>query len=118
MITRAVEHPHIMAMALVGALRTISPVRSSDYNRASMEVTLEAIPVEALRGRKSSTPWCATCGTGFRMVTPLVATTMADISFRTVYRWAETEEIHFNVTADGALFVCLDSLLERVCAQD
>jgi hypothetical protein len=52
------------------------------------------------------------------MVTALVAASMADVSFHSLYQWAETEEIHFSMTAEGTLFVCLDSLLERVCARD
>ncbi|MGB7925074.1 MAG: hypothetical protein WCF57_17670 [Pyrinomonadaceae bacterium] len=117
MITRQVEHPHVMAMALVVALSAISSVsRPRERDRASLEVTLESMPIPALGSERGSTRWCATCGAGFRMVTPLAATALADISFHRLYRWAETEEIHFSVTAEGSLFVCLDSLLERVSA--
>lgn len=116
MITRQVEHPHVMAMALVGALRAVSANRPPEPSRASLEVTLDGDPMRATGAGGSSTTWCAACGAGFRMVTALAATTLADVSFRTLYRWAETEEIHFGVTDEGALFVCLDSLLERACA--
>lgn len=115
MITRQVEHPHTMAMALVGALRALNTNRPPEYNRASMEITLDGEP---MRPSARSTRWCATCGSGFRMVRAFVATAMADVSFRTLYRWAETEEIHSSVNAEGALFVCLYSLLERANAQD
>lgn len=118
MITRQVEHPHTMAMALVVALRAISPHGPPERSRESLEVTLEVLPVPALQGQQSLTQWCAKCGSGFRMVTAFVATATADISFRALYRWAETGEIHFSVTAEGSLFVCLDSLLERVGAHD
>ena len=118
MITRQVEHPHTMAMALVYALRSVSSNRPPERNRASLEITLEGLPVSALRVGGSSTPWCSTCGSGFRMVTAFAATATANISFRTLYRWAETGEIHYSVTAEGALFVCLYSLHERTDAQD
>jgi hypothetical protein len=116
MITRQVEHPHMMAMALVVALSAISSGRPLEPSRTSMDVTLESEPFPASHSERSSTPWCATCGSGFRMVTAFVATAMADVSFHRLYRWAETEEIHFSVTGEGSLFVCLDSLLERVGA--
>lgn len=118
MITRQVEHPHTMVMALVGALRAISTQGPPQRSHESMETTLEVFPVPALPGQRSSTHWCARCGSGFRMVTTFVAAAMADIGFRTLYQWAETGEIHFSVTPEGSLFVCLDSLLERVGAQN
>jgi hypothetical protein len=108
-----------MAMALAGALRAVSanrpPERSS---RANLEITLDGDPLRGIRAGAHSTTWCARCGAGFRMVTAFAASALADVSFRMLYRWAETEEIHFSVSVDGALFVCLDSLLERASAQD
>jgi hypothetical protein len=118
MITRQVEHPHAMAMALVGALRAVATKSRPEMSRASLEITLDGDPMRALGVGANSTTWCAACGSGFRMVTSLAATTLANISFRTLYRWAETEEIHFGVTAEGALFVCLDSLIERASAHN
>jgi hypothetical protein len=80
----------------------------------SMDITLEPGRVDAAgKRRATASRWCPACGYGFRMVTSLTATAMVNISFRTLYRWAETEEIHFCATDQGALLVCLDSLLER-----
>lgn len=108
-----------MAMALIGALKAVSTSRpAAEHTRASLEITLDGDPLRAMGVGGSSTRWCATCGSGYRMVTAFVATATADISFRTLYRWAETEEIHYRATDEGTLFVCLDSLLERTCAQD
>ena len=85
----------------------------------SMEVTLEPSRAYATSGRRvGAVRWCPSCGHGFRMVTAVAAAAMADISFRTLYRWAETEEVHFSATDEGALLICLDSLLDRLCAQE
>ena len=107
-----------MAMALSGALKAVSTSRpAAERSRASLEITLDGDPLRAMGFGGSSTRWCATCGAGFRMVTAFDATATADVTFRTLYRWAETEEIHYGVTDEGTLFVCLDSLLERTFAQ-
>jgi hypothetical protein len=109
-----------MAMALIGALKAVSTIRPTEEqrSRASLEITLDGDPLRAMGVSRSSTRWCAACGAGFRMVTAYEATATADISYRTLYRWAETEEIHYGVSNEGTLFVCLDSLLERTFAQD
>jgi excisionase family DNA binding protein len=44
------------------------------------------------------------------MIAPDEAATLAGISSRTVYRWVETQSIHFTETHDGLLLICLDSL--------
>jgi len=80
----------------------------------SMEITLETRRVDLRFGRhRNSMPSCSTCGAGYRMVTAFAAATLADVNCHTIYRWAETGEIHFNVTDEGSLLVCLNSLYER-----
>jgi hypothetical protein len=57
MITRQVEHPHTMAIALAGALRTISSNRYAEKSsRGNLEVTLEAVPVPSMSVELGSTP--------------------------------------------------------------
>ena len=85
---------------------------------SSMEITLEPGHAYTTRERHSAAQWCPACGKGFRMVSASAATAMADVSFRILYRWAETGEVHFSATAEGALLICLDSLLERVCVSE
>ena len=63
--------------------------------------------------QRSRAACCATCGEGFRMVTSFTAAALADVNCQTIYRWAETGEIHFSVTGEGSLLICLDSLYER-----
>jgi len=47
------------------------------------------------------------------MVSPGQAAALAGVSVRTVNRWVEAESIHFLESADGQLFVCLNSLREK-----
>lgn len=108
-------------MTMIGAQTVASAYRQPRRQTlmTSMEVTLEPSRAHAVSGRRTGEArWCPSCGHGFRMVTAVAATAMADISFRTLYRWAETEEVHFRATDEGALLVCLDSLLDRLCAQE
>ena len=108
-LTMAITGTHKLAYAYV---RERQP-----QTVGSMEVTLEPSRAYVPQMRRDGSPqWCPSCGKGFRMVSAYVATAVADISFRTLYRWAETEEIHFSANAEGALLVCLDSLLERADA--
>jgi hypothetical protein len=119
MITTRLESSATAVLNAVQSVVTQNRQRRNTWAVRSMEITLEPHRV-CLMGqrRRSSLQWCARCGSGFRMVTAFAAASMADISFRTLYRWAETEEIHFSVTTTGALIVCLDSLLERTNAQE
>ena len=92
--------------------------RSRRMTTTGMEMTLEPSRVYTAGRRRGgeSARCCPTCGDRFRMVSAFAATAIADISFRTLYGWAETGEVHFSATDEGALLICLDSLLERADA--
>jgi hypothetical protein len=114
-----IEQLEDLTMAMTGAQQvTYAYVQERQPQMVgSMEITLNSsrgYMREAGRAREAV--WCPECGKGFRMVSASVAAAMADVSFRTLYRWAETGEVHFSATAEGALMVCLDSLLERADA--
>ncbi|HEX8653587.1 MAG TPA: hypothetical protein VF708_22410 [Pyrinomonadaceae bacterium] len=107
-----------LTMAITGAQKigyAYVQERRKPVMMSSMEITLEPGHAYTTGVRHSAAQWCPTCGKGFRMVSAFAATAMADITFRMLYRWAETGEVHFSATAEGALLICLDSLLERVC---
>jgi len=44
------------------------------------------------------------------IVRPLQAAVIAGVSVRTINRWVESNRIHFMETADGLLFLCVNSL--------
>ena len=54
--------------------------------------------------------WCDACAAQKRMLTPEQAALVARVNTRTVYRWVESGLAHFVETAQGALWVCPDSL--------
>ena len=54
---------------------------------------------------------CPECVTGDSfMVAPDQAAVVAAVPVRTIYRWVETELIHYKEAADGSLVVCIKSL--------
>jgi excisionase family DNA binding protein len=55
--------------------------------------------------------WCSECEADTRVVTPEEAALLSRVSSRTIYRWIETDRIHFSETAGGLLLICLNSLL-------
>jgi hypothetical protein len=51
------------------------------------------------------------------MVAPEQAAVMAAVPVRTIYRWVETETVHYKEAPDGSLIVCVKSLPIRGAAQ-
>ena len=56
--------------------------------------------------------WCSECGEGARMVTVDEAAAITEVSARTIYHRVEDGRAHFSETADGQLFICLNSLID------
>jgi len=65
-----------------------------------------------VRSRSGSFPaLCLECSTGDAiMVAPEQAAVLAQVPVRLIYRWVETEVIHFKEGPNGSLTVCLKSL--------
>lgn len=74
---------------------------------------------EVLVFRQLPTPptraWCAGCGIEVEMISPEQSGLLAEVSVRTVYRWAEEGAIHFAETQEGLLLICRQSLFRRHC---
>ena len=78
------------------------------------EITIETHRVLVIRRPKSSfLAWCTACAEQSQMITPAEAVVLARVSTRTIYRWIESEKLHFTETPDGLLPVCLNSLQLR-----
>ena len=54
--------------------------------------------------------WCAQCAAQVLWVAPETAATWLNVSHRTIYRWLETEPLHFTESAEGCVAICLNSL--------
>jgi hypothetical protein len=65
------------------------------------------------RSKQSIEGWCDGCATNSRFVEIDTAATVAAVSQRTIFRWAEAEEIHLIETADGKARFCLNSIAKH-----
>jgi hypothetical protein len=54
--------------------------------------------------------WCPQCAAQVRMVTLEEAMPLTGRSLRAICREVEAGHLHFSETADGQLFICLNSL--------
>lgn len=61
--------------------------------------------------------WCAGCGAEAAMLAPEAAARAAAMSARQVYRLVEAGRVHFAETPDGALLVCLSSLVPQATGE-
>lgn len=95
------------------------------------EIITKTDRIIMINGRTSLTAWCPVCCERSRLVTPEQAAIITQTDARSIYRlietayaeqtaraserdgahaWVETERFHFFETAEGLLFVCLNSL--------
>lgn len=54
--------------------------------------------------------WCNACSLQVEMLTPEQAAALVNVTQRTIYRWVETQLLHFVEEADGRLLICRNSL--------
>ena len=79
------------------------------------EMTIETHRVFVMSSSGNSRlGYCPQCAAETRMIMPEAAALMSCVSTRTIFRWVETGRIHFMETSEGILFVCLQSLMERL----
>lgn len=76
--------------------------RSTEITMETTEYVLARKPAQAIH------LWCAECAA--EMVRPEEAARLAGVSTRTIYRWVESERVHFAEDSVGGLLVCLSSL--------
>jgi excisionase family DNA binding protein len=55
---------------------------------------------------------CERCGQVEQMLKPEEAATLLAVSTRTIYRWIESDRLHFVETQDRLLLICHRSLLQ------
>lgn len=79
--------------------------------RKRIEITVETCRLVIHRGANQASVWCAKCSSSVQSVTPREVAVLAGVNTRTVYRWVEAEQLHFNETAEQSPLICLNSLL-------
>jgi hypothetical protein len=73
------------------------------------EITFETEETVILReGSKVSIDDCPRCGHGVLMGTPQAAAFLSGVSEREIFRWLESDLLHF--TEEGRVMICFDSL--------
>jgi len=71
-------------------------------NRTRTAITIETERVLIVKKREGSVlTWCSTCAQQVPMVRVDEAATIARVSSRTVYRWVESDKVHFARNAGG-----------------
>ena len=76
-----------------------------------LEITVETRRL-VIHPRANQAPThCLACSSPADWITPEEAAALAGISTRTLYRWVEAGQLHFQETAEQSLLICLNSLL-------
>jgi uncharacterized Zn finger protein len=60
---------------------------------------------------------CERCGQVKQMLKPEEEATLVGVSARTIYRWIESDRLHFVETQDRLLLICHRSLLQMTRIQ-
>lgn len=85
--------------------------RADTMMKRRTEITIETRRVLLVSSRKlNATGWCERCDRRVQLVTAETAARRGGVSTRTIYRRAESGQLHFTETQDGLLLVCANSL--------
>jgi hypothetical protein len=93
--------------------------RNGVAKKRRTEKTIEIHEVYVIRQTSGLLPaLCAECPAGDAiMVAPEQAAVIAAVPARLIYRWVETEMVHYKEAPDGSLTVCVKSLPVRGAAE-
>jgi hypothetical protein len=76
--------------------------------RTRTEITLERDRLIVVNHR-SRKRWCSECALPVQMMRVDDAALCAQVSSRTMFRWAESGVVHSSETAEGLLLICPNS---------
>ena len=83
--------------------------------RRRTETTIETYEVLAIRtSRAAAQVWCPKCGGRVPLIKPEEAAALFSVNARTIYRWVETDRVHFREMPEGLLLICVNSLFNRM----
>ena len=78
--------------------------------RKRTEITVESDRLVVVRERKRVSAWCTSCARQQEMLATDDAAIPAQVTSRTIFRWAESGKIHYAETPEGLLLICPASL--------
>jgi len=78
------------------------------------KITIETDSLLVLRGRKSLWAWCPKCGSEGEMIPLNEVGVVSNLLPQEVEAWILSDDLHHLKAADGALLICLNSMLKRV----
>lgn len=83
--------------------------------RRTTRITLETDWLLVVRGAKATLAWCPDCAAE---VDVLTLTAAAHGQSAEPERWMNAEKLHLSHTAEGALQICVDSLLRCLAYEE
>lgn len=81
------------------------------------QITIETSRVLIVRRMRSSRTWCPECAREVDVVGLEEATELTGMTQPAFRERFETGKWHFSESSDGALLICLDSLMKSMCRQ-
>lgn len=87
--------------------------REVDVKR-TRKISVETERLLVISQQKATVSWCEICKQHTRMLGPREAAAISGQSERAIFHRIEARELHFTETPDGALLICLKSLLEQI----
>ena len=77
-------------------------------------ITIETDSLLVLGGRKPLRAWCPACAAESEMIPLDRAGVISNLPSPEVEAWIESEDLHRVQSAEGAVLICLNSMLKRV----
>lgn len=79
-----------------------------------VKITIETDSLVVLRGRIPLRARCPQCEAEAEMIPLDDLGVVSNLPLKEVQAWLEAESLHHATAADGALMICLNSMLKRV----
>ena len=78
------------------------------------KITIESDSLLILRGRSSLRAWCPDCASEVEMIPMDGVGVISNLAAMDVEAWIQSEDLHHVMATDGALLICLNSMLKRI----
>jgi hypothetical protein len=78
------------------------------------KITIETDTLLVLRGRRPLLAFCPACGVEAEMIPIEEAGIVSNLTASEVEAWMQAEDLHRTHAPDGALLLCLSSMVKRL----